>query len=151
MLKTNIIMRRILATLIDVLILFLSAMLMLIVLGSNPEQIFASALISNMVGLGTLSLLEIVCVAVWGRTPGQAMLGIEVLNKNGTRVSLSKSLLRGLLIFVEGSLLGFPFYGILYIAWGINLIKLVVSGTTFWDEQVGTVVVKHAQSQAKTI
>ena len=47
-----------------------------------------------------------------------------------------------MLIFVEGSAIGLPYYGLLFIAWGINTLKLLITGTAFWDDQMRIAVVK---------
>lgn len=141
--KYILIAKRILSTIADALLVAVLVYICLGIFKYDFEQVLSSTLVSNFIGLGLLFLLEAMCITVWNHTPGQALFGLRVQNINGSKLSFGKSFLRGLLIFVEGSLLGLPFYGLVYIAWGINLLKLLITGTAFWDDHLGIVVVDN--------
>ncbi len=140
-------MKRVLAAAVDFAFTALVLLLGVRILGYDFEIVFANALVANLswvalsAGVGSISTWR------WSSTPGQALLGLKVQNKDGSKLSFQKSLLRGLLVFVEGSLLGLPFYGLIYIAWGVNLLKLFITGKTFWDDQLGTIVVEKVKSK----
>jgi uncharacterized RDD family membrane protein YckC len=134
--------KRVLAAVIDFLLLAVASYIVIKLLGYNFEVVFAQAFRTNVIVLGTLALLETVAVWLWSTTPGMKLFSLNVTNNDGSRLSLGKSLLRGVLIFVEGSAIGLPFFGLIYIAWGINLLKLVITGTAFWDSQLHIQVAK---------
>ena len=142
-------LKRALASFVDFGLLAVIVYLIIKFLGYDFEQVLASALVTNMVGFSLLFLIEATFISVWGTTPGMRLFSLEVKNADGSKLSLPKALLRSLLIFIEGSAVGLPFFGLLFIAWGINLLKLLITGTAFWDDQLSIAVVKK-QSETAT-
>lgn len=134
--------KRIVASVIDFLLLAVVIYALIKLFGYDFEIVLAEAFRTNVATLGVLALLEAIAVWFWSTTPGMALFGLRVTDTDGSKLSFGKSLLRGLLIFVEGSAIGLPFFGLIYIAWGINLLKLLVTGTAFWDSQLHVQVVK---------
>lgn len=129
-------LKRSLAAILDFALITAIIWLVISLAGYDLELVLISAWHSNLVGFGLMNLLGAVCIHWWGATPGQALFGLSVRNADGSTLSFGKALLRGLLVFIEGCALGLPFYGIIYIVLGVNLLKLGISGTTFWDDQL---------------
>jgi len=137
------------ATVIDFCLMVGLILTVIALSGNSYESVLAIAWRSNILGFGSLALIEALLVASWGKTPGMALLGLSVRNQDSTKLSFPKSLLRSLLIFALGSFIGLPMYGLIYIAWGINLEKLLLTGTAFWDDLLHTAVIKKQRQKVQ--
>ncbi|SCA63460.1 Uncharacterized protein SCG7109_AP_00040 [Chlamydiales bacterium SCGC AG-110-M15] len=84
------------------------------------------------------SVIESVLMTTWGTTPGKALLGIQVLKKDHTKLSFANSFGRSFRVVMRGMCFGFPFLslGAMILAkW-----SLMKNGMTTWDRDGGFVV-----------
>lgn len=141
--NSQITIRRIFATVVDFVIVLALMLVSFKVLGYDFNQVLAVPLTSNLIGLGTLAILELITLSIWSKTPGQALLGLKVINADSSMLSFFQSLTRAVLVLIIGSAIGLPYFGLIYIAWAINTLKLVITGSTFWDDLTNSSVVKN--------
>jgi len=82
--------------------------------------------------------IEAAFLASAGTTPAKLLFGIRVLKKNGEKLSFSAALKRTIYVWVQGEGFGIPFVALItrYFAYR----RLRDTGTTLWDDKVGTVV-----------
>jgi uncharacterized RDD family membrane protein YckC len=71
----------------------------------------------------------------FGTTPGKWLLGIKVVNKDGTLMSLSASMIRALRVMFTG--VGFGWGLLAIFCQALSLITARRLGTTFWDHVGG--------------
>lgn len=89
----------------------------------------------------TLIPLEALALAIAGRTPGKALLGISVRSRDGRGLGLPAAITRSWQVAVKGMLLGIPPFTLLAQGWGF--VRVVNDNQTAWDQAAGSEVV-HA-------
>lgn len=86
-------------------------------------------------------LVEPFVLALWGTTPGKAVLGLRVESADGGRISMKQALQRSVLVWAGGMGFGVRAGNILPVAqWGYAWWMLQRRGTTLWDHTARTVV-----------
>ncbi|WP_085905763.1 RDD family protein [Kiloniella majae] len=116
----------------------------------TPEQL------TNLLQLLTLTqLLAILCLApmtllvlvvflntalsgVTGTTIGKYLLGIKILNKNHSTLSIPQTLKREVLVLIKGFALGLPVLSIITQMYGY--FDLAMDKMTSWDKSMDTVI-----------
>ena len=78
---------------------------------NQPNNIWTTML-NVYAAWGLLFLLEPLCLHFWGTTPGKAVFGISIRNKNGKKLTCYEALERTWQVFVQGNGLEIPFYNI---------------------------------------
>lgn len=94
-------------------------------------------------------LLDSLICARFGNTLGKYLLGIRPATANGDRLNLSTCLRRNYLIYV-GCFTGGIFI-LTPLAEIFHYIRFRNTGTTFWDEEEGTVVLSPKGSGIRTV
>ncbi|MCL1563313.1 RDD family protein [Parasaccharibacter sp. TMW 2.1886] len=107
-------------------------------------------LIASLLLIFPLSMVLDALVCAWfGNTLGKHLLGIKPYRTNGRPLDLSTCLKRNYLIYVAAYMGGMdvlsPLAGL------IHYIRYRRTGTTFWDEEMGTVVRSLKSSVARTV
>ena len=84
---------------------------------------------------------EAVLLSLWGTTPGRLVLGLKVLDVNGTPPAFGSALKRSVLVWAGGFGFGLPILAILPVAqWMYAFRHFQRSGDTLWDRSAGTSV-----------
>lgn len=79
-------------------------------------------------------------LAVWGTTPGKALLKVRVRNRDGSMLSYADGLRRAVRVWFSGLGMGIPI-----VTWAttIHAYKILTQhGSTSWDEE-GNSIVSH--------
>jgi len=76
-------------------------------------------------------LIEAVCIHSLGTTPGKALLGLRVVNRDGSRLSLGAALRRSLRVLVMG--IGFGWSLLCPICQALAWFTVRRTGDTLWD------------------
>lgn len=95
-----------------------------------------------IVGSQLLMVLgEATCLALFGTTPGKALLGLRVVAKGGASapMAFSPALQRALLVYAVGSPTYLPGY-ITVCAWIFHHVSLTKHGASWWDRRLGSEV-----------
>jgi hypothetical protein len=79
--------------------------------------------------------LEAIALGLFGRTPGKALLGLEVRRRDGGRPGLLTGVRRAREVFVRGLGLGIPLVNLIAIV--ASGARLINKGATSWDERLG--------------
>lgn len=87
-------------------------------------------------------MLEALSVAIWGTTPGKALLRVRLRRADGTRLDLRQSVQRAFRVFVVGEGMLLPIVTIACMAFSFQ--RLMGRGLTWWDE-VGRIRVEHGE------
>lgn len=80
-------------------------------------------------------LLESAMIHLWGCTPGKALLGIRVRNVDGSNISLGRSVLRSLRVYLMGMGMSHPI--LMPLCHGFSWWFLRKHGATLWDGPAG--------------
>jgi uncharacterized RDD family membrane protein YckC len=105
----------------------------------RPEAIIlARTLFFAMLGW---QALEAVLVHLFGTTPGKALLGIRIVDAEGDRVPLARSLGRAFAVYVLGA--GFYQFPFILIGMVFSFFRLTATGISLWDQHLRTRV-EHA-------
>lgn len=91
-------------------------------------------ILDNYLCWGILLLLEPLCLAKWGKTPGKWLFGISIHNKNGGLLTWQEAFQRTLHVFCQGEGYGIPFYN-LYRNYRSYQLCLN-SGVMEWDQDL---------------
>lgn len=94
-------------------------------------------------------LADALICACFGNTPGKYLLGIKPAMKDGGKLDLSTCLRRNYLIYVACYMGGIFF--LIPLADLIHYIRFKRTGTTFWDQEEGTVILSPGGSRLRTI
>lgn len=81
-------------------------------------------------------LLEGLMLRHFGATPGKALFGIRVVQRNGSRLSMQQSLMRALFVWFAG--VGFWMPPLTLATMAFGFYYLLSRRTTLWDRQVGS-------------
>ena len=93
-------------------------------------------------------MVDSVCMAAFGQTPGKAIAGIRVVQIGGDRLSFAEAFARDIQVYVKGLGLGIPIVALFTLVASHSKVK---SGQeTSWDESVGTRVIVDGASVART-
>lgn len=84
-----------------------------------------------------------------GATPGKWIFGIQVLKKSGGTLSYPEALQRAFLVWIKGDGLGIPVVALITRIFAYK--RLVRTGTTLWDRDMGSVVRHTEFSTVRTI
>jgi uncharacterized RDD family membrane protein YckC len=82
--------------------------------------------------------IEAIFLASIGTTPAKWVFGIRILNKSGDKLTYLNALKRAALVWVQGDGFGIPI--ISFFTRLIAYRRLNKTGTTLWDEDVGSIV-----------
>ncbi|OOL17748.1 hypothetical protein AL01_07165 [Bombella intestini] len=109
-----------------------------------------NAAIADLLFILPLSMvLDALIGAYYGNTLGKYFLGIRPLRANGRKLDLSTCLKRNYLIYVTCYTGGI--YFLTPLAEIIHYIRYRRTGTTFWDQEVGTMVLAPKGSPPRTV
>jgi hypothetical protein len=89
--------------------------------------------------------VESAMLALWGATPGKALLCVRVRRSNGEKLSYGEALTRAFRVWFRGRGMGIPI--VTYIPLSIAYDHLQRHGITSWDAD-GEFVVSHQQPSA---
>jgi len=138
--------RRFCARTVDIctagLLLFL--LLIFVLSATMPEQAagFSKAVENPIVAGVVLYLIwlpaEAVLLSLFGTTPAKWLFGIKVAHPGGRFLSLSESLNRSFLVFVQGVGFGIPFVALFTQLFAYR--RLTKTGTTLWDTSTSAMV-----------
>ena len=141
--------RRYFAKFIDLTVLSFSVMFVgviaLVLLLPNQAAAMMKPLDNQLVAGIVMLLFWIPLEAVlvsFANTPGRWIYGLRVRTMHGERLAFGQSLLRAGLLSVQGLGLSIPIFAL--VAQIVAYRRLKSSGSTLWDDQVGTEVV-HAE------
>ena len=82
---------------------------------------------------------EAVCLKLAGTTPGRAMLGLRVRDRDGACLTFRAALKRSILVWAAGSGLGLPMQFLLPPAqWAMGFHQYQTQGETIWDRTAGS-------------
>ncbi len=82
---------------------------------------------------------EAVCLKLAGTTPGRAMLGLRVRDRDGEFLTFRAALKRSILVWAAGSGLGLPMQFLLPPAqWAMGFHQYQTQGETIWDRTAGS-------------
>jgi len=93
-------------------------------------------------------LLDALCMARFGQTPGKALLGIRLTNSDGTRLNFAKAIRRDLSLFVRGLGLGIPLFSLFTLIW--SFMKVNGGDQTSWDRKYLTTVISDGACFERT-
>ena len=96
-------------------------------------------------------LSESACLAVFGVTPGKAILGLRVQAKGsqGNPPPFLCTLKRTFFVFVYGCALWiFP---LMFITWAFHYVSLVRQGATWWDRKLGLETLSSRLQPARAV
>jgi TPR repeat protein/uncharacterized RDD family membrane protein YckC len=118
---------------------------------SNQLEILSWVLFFTLTILGDISFIigEIICLSLWGTSPGKLIFGLKIISADGGRfLPLKESFLRSFYLLANfGFMLFFPLNVALS---GIkNRKPFLKSGTTFWDRKSGTVVIRKPMGNTR--
>ncbi|TLD71637.1 RDD family protein [Phragmitibacter flavus] len=82
--------------------------------------------------------VEAWCLARFGKTPGRALLRLEVVSVTGGRLTFQQALVRSVQVYVKGVGLWLPLVSLLVMSW--SRVQLLRRGQTSWDVDCGTAV-----------
>ena len=83
--------------------------------------------------------LEACCLMIAGTTPGRAMLGLRVRDRDGALLTFRAALKRSVLVWAAGSGLGLPMQFLLPPAqWAMGFHQYQMQGETIWDRTAGS-------------
>ncbi len=106
---------------------------------SSPEaQLYARTLLYAMLGWHAV---EAVLIYLFGTTPGKALFGIRVVNRDGGRLTPGLSFARSYYVYAAG--MGFYISPLVLIGMVFGLVRLLASGRCLWDHHLGSQV-EHA-------
>lgn len=95
----------------------------------------------NVLGILIIFLwvfVESALLAVWGTTPGKALLRIRFVLTSGTSLSFSQALSRSFKVWWRGLAIGFP---IVFLFTGLHAYrKLKANQPMSWDAETGIIV-----------
>jgi uncharacterized RDD family membrane protein YckC len=79
-------------------------------------------------------LIEAWFIAVWGATPGKALLQVSVTKEDGTHLCYGRALHRAFSVWVRGIGLGLPI--VMLVAMIVAYAKLTIHKITTWDRKL---------------
>lgn len=108
-----------------------------------------SVLLNLILFLFMTTILDALCLAIFGQTFGRALAGIRVVKKSGDRLSFTEAFYRNVQVLVTGMGCALPlvYFLALYFAFS-NLRKGVETG---WDARMGTRVIAEHASLGRTL
>ncbi|MEM7698843.1 MAG: RDD family protein, partial [Verrucomicrobiota bacterium] len=80
--------------------------------------------------------VEAVLIHLFGATPGKALLNIGVRHRGDLHPTPLRSLGRSFIVYMLG--VGFYFFPFSLIAGIFSLFRLLATGKSLWDQQLGT-------------
>lgn len=99
-----------------------------------PDRNIVLEVLDNYLCWGILLLLEPLCLAKWGKTPGKWLFGLSVHNKNGGLLTRREAFQRTLHVFCQGEGYGIPFYDLYRNYRSYQLCR--DSGVMEWDQNL---------------
>lgn len=88
----------------------------------------------------SMTLLDVPCTKLWGRTPGKALLGIRVQSTaNDGVITWNQAWKRSLLVWVKGLAIGIPLVWL--VTSSVAMRRVIRTGLASWDEASHTRVV----------
>ena len=100
-----------------------------------------NVLVSYYAPLLAWVFVEPLLLSTWGYTPGKAILGVEVRDLNGNKLSFAAALNRTIVVYIKGMGLGIPVLNVVMKVMAFNHLRSF--GSTVWDEE-GGFTVRHA-------
>lgn len=91
-------------------------------------------ILDNYLCWGILFLLEPLCLAKWGKTPGKWLFGLSIHHKNGGLLTRQEAFQRTLRVFCQGEGYGIPFYNLYRNYRSYQLCR--DSGVMEWDQNL---------------
>ncbi|HET9485576.1 MAG TPA: RDD family protein [Xanthomonadales bacterium] len=79
--------------------------------------------------------IEALALAIFGTTPGKALLGLRVAQQDGKRASLGRAIKRGFQVLFRGLGLGIPVIGIITMI--VAFARYTGQGRSSWDSDLG--------------
>ncbi|KLN61802.1 hypothetical protein WH96_05785 [Kiloniella spongiae] len=102
-------------------------------------QLLAISCLVPMILFGAVVLFNTALSGVTGTTVGKYLLGIKILNKDHSPLSILQTLKREVLVFIKGFALGLPVLSIITQMYGY--FDLTMDKATSWDKSMNTVIV----------
>lgn len=108
-----------------------------------PESgFFESSIRATLFVLATWLVIESIVLALFGTTPGKALMNVELTRANGERLSFRQAFERSARVWAFGMAGGLPIVGLVAMAMAYR--KLRSDGRTSWD-RAGDFVVRHGR------
>ena len=114
----------------------------------NFLQLDEARFFDHFASVPIVLLLDALCMAQFGQTPGKAILGIRLMQLDGTRLNLAKAIRRDLSLFVRGLGLGIPLFALFTLIW--SFIKVNGGDQTSWDRKYLTTVIRDGACFERT-
>ena len=131
---------RFLAALADTIIILIMELVLLIFLNIFLRQLGTIAsTISTILSFLVLWGYYIVCEMIWnGQTPGKRWVGLRVIRKDGSPITLSESIIRNIVRFID----------FLPLAYGVGVITMFINKQScrLGDLAAGTLVVYEQEN-----
>ncbi len=104
-----------------------------------PESIINNNLTAGLLAIPLALLLDSICMAIFGNTPGKKLLKLQIKNQSGNSLNFSQALNRNFSLYVRGFGLGIPIISLftLYHAYQI----LNKTGNCVWDTDQNLTVI----------
>lgn len=127
--------RRYLARMLDISLysLFWNAFLAYGLHWSLLNRTLGRTLLDGLISAGLMLLLEPLFLSKWGTTPGKALLGMRLRNREGGFLSYNEGFERTLSVFHKGMGLNIPFYNFYTLAKAYQRAK--DEEPQVWDDQ----------------
>jgi uncharacterized RDD family membrane protein YckC len=101
---------------------------------TTPENLNSLPLLVLIGAPLAAQLVQALCIAVTGSTPGKALVGLRVATADGRRPTLATALTRELLVWVMGMGMGVSF--VLPVTHAYSYYRVTRRGVTPWDERL---------------
>ena len=92
-----------------------------------PELMFNALMVAGY------ALAEAAMLPSWGTTPGKALLGVTLRNRNGSKLTFEQALARSFKVAIKGVGLAIPLVSLFTHITAYN--RLTNTGVTSWDEE----------------
>lgn len=101
---------------------------------------FIDTLVATIVWFLAYAVVEAAVLAIWGTTPGKALLRVRLRNSDGSRLCFGDALGRAFNLRIKGLAFGIPILSLITLI--ISYRRLTNKGITPWDAD-GDFVVTH--------
>lgn len=111
-----------------------------LVVALYPAALQLPELVFNALMVAGYAVAEAAMLPVWGTTPGKALLGVTLRNRNGSKLTFEQALERSFKVAIKGVGLAIPLVSFFTHITAYN--RLSNTGITSWDEE-GKFKVEH--------
>jgi len=95
-----------------------------------------------------IMLFDAMCIAIFGQSPGKAILGIRLTKQDGARLTFFEVVKRDFSLFLRGFGLGIPIVALITLIW--SFVKVNGGDQAGWDRKCHTVVIREGACFERT-